>query len=149
MVDLPDGRTLFALLKTVSASGHDNLAFMSMRALDPAFDYNLLESARRIAAGDGIRSPAEVDPADYPMLVTFRDIVDPTSVEKVDPGDLAASFGEVVSLKSITVEVTDEPVTRGIEKRLGWLDHLEDYRTDQSNPFTSRLPDAIGGLRRK
>ena len=57
----------------------------------------------------------------YPMLVTFGDLADPTSVAEVDPDDLAATFGEGVKLKRITVELTDDPVTTGIEERLGWL----------------------------
>ena len=72
-------------------------------------------------SGDGITSPAEVRAADYPLLVTFADPADPTSVQRVDPANLAASFGPGVTLKRITVEVTNDPVTTGIEKRLGWL----------------------------
>ncbi|NMW31962.1 hypothetical protein HKD42_07810, partial [Altererythrobacter sp. RZ02] len=57
----------------------------------------------------------------YPMLVTFGDLSDPTSVAQVDPDDLAASFGTGTTLKRITVQMTDDPVTTGIEQRLGWL----------------------------
>lgn len=57
----------------------------------------------------------------YPMLVTFTDLSDPTSVAEVDPDDLAATFGKGVRLKRITVQITDDPVTTGIEERLGWL----------------------------
>lgn len=57
-----------------------------------------------------------------PMLVRFANIADPTTVEKVDPDDLAVSFGQGVKLKRITVQITDDPVTTGIEKRLGWMD---------------------------
>lgn len=56
-----------------------------------------------------------------PMLVRFRDIADPKTVERVDPDDLAASFGEGVKLRRVTVKLTADPVTTGIEKRLGWL----------------------------
>ena len=62
----------------------------------------------------------------YPMLVTFDDINDPKSVKKVDPANLAASFGSGVSLKSISLEITDEPVTEGkVEAVLGWLAALK------------------------
>jgi hypothetical protein len=133
-VDLPGGRTLFALLKTVNTSGHDDLAYMSMRTLDPAFNYNRVESANRISAGDGIKSPNDVPATDYPMLVTFTDIDDPKSVQRVDPANLAASFGPGIRLKRITVEVTDDDVTTGIEKRLAWL---ESHRG--SLDYTGRL----------
>ncbi|HBM06154.1 MAG TPA: hypothetical protein DD369_11230, partial [Erythrobacter sp.] len=62
----------------------------------------------------------------YPMLVTFGDLDDPASVERVDPDDLAATFGEGVRLKRITVQITDDPVTSGIEQRLGWLGNIRE-----------------------
>ena len=45
-----------------------------------------------------------------PMLVTFDDFSDPDSVRRVDPDNLAATFGPGVSLKYATVQVTDKPV---------------------------------------
>lgn len=56
-----------------------------------------------------------------PMLVRFRDISDPTTVERVDPDDLAASFGDGVHLRRVTVQLTDEMVTKGITEILPWL----------------------------
>lgn len=122
-VDMPDGQTLFALLKTNAK--HNDMVGLSMTALDPAFKNDIVESAARISSEDGIRSPAKVSPSDYPLLVTFRDIRDPKSIERVDPANLASSFGNGVVLKRITVEVTDEDVTTGIETRLGWLADLK------------------------
>lgn len=119
-VDLPDGRTLFAILKTNNWQRSD-VGEAAMAALDPIYNNDWVENAARISSGDGIVSPAEIAPENYPMLVTFRDPKDPTSVRLVDPSNLAASFGEGASLESITVQVTDDPVTTGIEQRLGWL----------------------------
>ena len=39
----------------------------------------------------------------------------------VDPDDLAATFGEGVTLERVTVQKTSDPVTSGFEERLGWL----------------------------
>jgi hypothetical protein len=55
------------------------------------------------------------------MFVRFRDINDPNTVERVDPNNLAASFGPGVRLTRATIEITDAPVTTGIEKELEWL----------------------------
>lgn len=61
-------------------------------------------------------------PDEYPMLVSFRDINDPATVELVDPADLAAAFGAGVQLQRIMIEMIDaQPVTRGVEKWLPWL----------------------------
>lgn len=46
-------------------------------------------------------------------MVRFRDINDPRTVEMVEP--------EAVGVKRILLEATQDPVTTGIEKRLGWM----------------------------
>ncbi len=60
--------------------------------------------------------------ADYPLLVTFTDTSDPKSVAEMKPMKLADRFGAGYSLKSITLEITDEAVTKvAVEKVLVWL----------------------------
>lgn len=76
----------------------------------------------------------------YPYLVTFKDIADPTSVVRVDPDDLAASFGAGYRLKAITVQVTDEPVTVGIVKKLGWLGKHPEPRLQDIPPGGTTTP---------
>jgi hypothetical protein len=49
----------------------------------------------------------------WPMMVRFRDINDPTSVQRVEP--------ESVGVRRILLETTGDDVTAGIEKRLNWL----------------------------
>lgn len=73
--------------------------------------------------------PVQLKPEDYPMLVTFTDISDPKTVKRVDPADIAATFGPGYSLKSITLKITDEPDTKGrVEEVLGWF---EEYQKNQ------------------
>lgn len=64
-----------------------------------------------------------------PVFVRFRDPTDPTSVDLVDPSNLAESFGTGVSFKGATVEITDDPVTHGIENRLPWLKSSREAQT--------------------
>ena len=53
-------------------------------------------------------------PEAWPLMVTFADIADPTSVARVSPSDLAASFGEGVRLKAVMLEITRAQVTEGV-----------------------------------
>lgn len=115
-VDLPGGQVLFALLKTHAI--HEDMAGLSMTTLDPRFRNDVVESAERIAKRDGIRSPTEVAPKNYPLLVRFINIADPESVELVDPGALNAAFGAGVRLKRITVQATNDAVSEEIGRRL-------------------------------
>ena len=64
---------------------------------------------------------ADLQTNDLPMLVRFRDPNNPATVERVDPADLAASFGAGVRLVGMSIEITDAPVTYEIENILPWL----------------------------
>ena len=83
------------------------------------------ESGKGIAyfvdALNRLRPRAEVWIATVPLLVRFRDPRDPKTIARVDPFNLAASFGAGVELTRAAVEVTDEPASTGIEKTLPWL----------------------------
>ncbi|MBA4174919.1 MAG: hypothetical protein C0511_20270 [Hyphomicrobium sp.] len=126
-VDLPGGKTLFALLR----SDNDvEWAAQVMHRIAPEIQGETSEEAfdNVLLIKGAVELPRTFPPvawiperSAYPMLVTFGDLADPTSVAEVNPDDLAASFGEGVHLKRITVELTDDPVTSGIEERMGWL----------------------------
>lgn len=120
-VELPNGKTMFALMKTEAIYG--DMASLSMATLDPDFSNAMVESGKRLSE-QKTSMAVLVERQNYPLLVTFKDIKNPTSVERVDPDDLAASFGAGHQLKAITVQVTEEPVTVGIGQRLGWLEAL-------------------------
>jgi hypothetical protein len=59
-----------------------------------------------------------------PMMVHFSDIADPRTIQKVDPDDLSAVFGKGVKLKRVTIQLTNDAVTTGIDKRLIWLPNV-------------------------
>lgn len=126
-VDLPGGRTLFALLRSendIEWAEHVMQFLSPVRPGEPweeRFDNVLLIKGEvELPRNWSMPGPFKNRSA-YPMLVTFGDSADPTSVMEVDPDDLAATFGEGVKLTRITVRLTDHPVTSGIEKRLVWL----------------------------
>lgn len=144
-VDLPSGETLFALLSGARgeidySSSLPSLAFGAMddraQSTDPVELWPRPPSNPKF----GLISP-------LPMFVIFRDISDPTSVERVDPHNLSSVFGEGVSLKRVTVQMTDEAVTSKIGRKLVWIDEFSSYRTSPDNPFTNTLPREISGLR--
>lgn len=122
VVEVAPGRYLFALLKGAGTTEYmgsvagASIAGREGRVIDGAL-FDEVQGKRGRAAG-----VITVPEGQYPMLVTFDDIGDPASVTLVDPGDLAASFGPGVRLKSVALEVTDEAVTEGrVEGVLGWI----------------------------
>jgi hypothetical protein len=139
VVDLP-GRPLFVLLKRPDAMG--SLAAAVTLALAPDAKVGGLDAyidAVRKLGGWSAHAKADLPREDWPLMVRFKDINDPKSVEKVDP--------DAIAVKRILLETTRDDVTTGIEKRIPWIDHLDRYRSDPSNPFTSTLPDDFGGFR--
>lgn len=127
VVEVLPGEYLFVLLK-----GQDDLAYWAFKdVITYRRSSEFRRWARQIARH---REPGIVPPEEYPMMVTFEDISDPTSVRLVAPDDLASAFGEGVRLQEMTLTITDEPVTRGVV--VGLLDWWPTYRSGPVNGMT-------------
>jgi hypothetical protein len=108
VVEVMPGRYLFVLLKDLP--NPFSVFFPGEAPVEVAGRLEALRETRELARDQ------------YPLLVTFTDINDPTTVLKVEPDNLAATFGPGVSLKRITLEITDDTMTEGlIKKVLPWL----------------------------
>lgn len=146
-VDLGEDRTLFALLRSDSDVEWASRVMLQLlprlanASWEERFDDMMaLEGKGAIEVPRSWPKKGFLDERSaYPMLVTFGDLADPTSVAEVDPDDLAATFGEGVSLKRITVQMTDDPVTTGIEQRLGWLGQIKSMGVKRSD-FPDDVP---------
>lgn len=128
VLDLGPRGLLFAVLRGAN-SDEGYWEMLPERIIAPALgvkpnvsrdDDDRLGVFKRLLAGPrGEKVEVPVDK--LPMLVRFRDINDPKTVERIDPKNLAASLGPGVSLNRATVEITDDPVTDRIRQSLPWL----------------------------
>jgi hypothetical protein len=57
----------------------------------------------------------------------------------VDPDNLASSFGKGTSLKALTVQITQEPVTVGIKRRLPWADQYRKLHLDGTSSVIENM----------
>ena len=131
-VEVAPGRFLFALL---GGGAWERGVALTLFFPEPA--PSPFERAERL---ESMHETREVPRNRYPLLVTFTDLADPTTVKRVDPDDLAASFGPGVVLKRITLEITDEAVTEGrVEAVLGWLDSI----SGRLKPTSKRYADEL------
>lgn len=144
-VDIAPGKVLFALMTGANGS-HD------YAGRDVNFMFKELTSGKK---GDAIelwpkkpttRRPIIAEP--MPILVTFRDVSDPTTAEHVEPGALEQTFGPGVILKKIEVSLVDQAITTGIDKRLNWINDQSVVGRDTwlNLPYESR--QAVAGMRR-
>ncbi len=152
-VDLPGGRTLFALLRSdndIEWSAHVMQGLAPKIQGEPwakSFDNVLLINKKVEVPRMWPANATLPERSAYPMLVTFGDIADPMTIASVDPDDLAATFGKGVKLKRITAELTDDPVTTGMAERLRWLpnyyDKMLDGRTINTIEAENRLANDL------
>jgi hypothetical protein len=116
VVELGEEKYLFALIGGAERLGlrvfHERRLPQDTDGLGPIIE-SIPEQKR------GVARP--VPPETMPLLVTFTDISDPKTVRRVDPDNLAATFSPGYRLRSVTLEITGEPVTKGeVEKVLTW-----------------------------
>jgi hypothetical protein len=134
MVDLGDGRLLFALLcgpdwqRDIFGIVSAVLSYPELKLGGP--DDGLMQRMKR---ANETKPSAKLGRGQYPILVTFTDINEPKSVIEVASNDLAASFGAGYELAEITFQVVDQqtPLTTGIRQRLKWLGPHPETRLDQ------------------
>lgn len=88
----------------------------SLYGIAPSHD--LMETVVRITRQ---RGPHKITPDQAPDLVTFDDVNDPRSVIQINPDDLQATLGPNITWNETTLEVTDDPVSEGIEQKLPWM----------------------------
>ena len=121
VVEVAPGKYLFALLE-----GAQEIAVRTFYDRLPKNDGLAMQQAI-----SELREAREIPLDYYPMLVTFSNLNDPKTVREVKPDQFSSIFGPGYSLKSITLEITDEPVTEGkVGTLLGWLQEYFDKRLD-------------------
>jgi hypothetical protein len=141
-VDLPDGRTLFLLVRpdynylgaVRNAANAGSALPVFARQYDFQSEAKFARDMRRTGAVVTI-PPSE----HWTRMIWFRDPADPGSFEQVDPAALAASLGPGISLRRITVRASEEEIGRDILKRLPWVAEGSVWLSTKSKE--SRHPD--------
>ena len=141
-VDIGNGRNVIATLGFGQSGRDDRIANLAAGAIghDKEFWYRKTPS----------HGQAELTGPLIPLLVSFSDLNGPATGREVNPGEFRNVFGPDVHFKRVWIEMIPSPIwpfewTRGlvstprIEKVMPWLAHMERYRTDPINPFTSTL----------
>lgn len=147
-VEVAPGRWLFALLKGDKGwqgepglnAGYAIAVPLGLHARSPEGVDAILATPKD--------TPITLPPEAWPMLVTFDDISRPETVRRLDPGDLAAVFGDGVRLEAVTLEVAEEIVSLGNPSALFvWWDSFHNKQLDgvryrnakSNNPFANSL----------
>ena len=130
-VDLGGGKNLVALLAHIDKNlDLDGINYVALRA------YTAAAGGKRVSFNEMNRQTGivPVTGALIPVLVTFADPANPGTARNVQPDDAEAALGKGYRLHGISAEVVPngfwpldfggvlgEPVTRGIQAKLPWL----------------------------
>jgi hypothetical protein len=118
-VDLGAGKVVIALLASRDGKDTDfNKWLVSTHFKLSGEDQDLVKysSLRGRWTLDAATSP----PSQYPTLITFDDLQDGASARIVLPQEFPTVFGTDVRPPKIIIEMTSDPVTSEIEKKLPW-----------------------------
>lgn len=118
-VDIPQIGTVFALLD----AGDGSAPFVSAayyRLMPSSIAKNQDWRVRQAAISEQTVS-AEMPEEYYPIIVYFDNLNDPHSASRLDDGQLASKRLQGVSIKRIFVQITHDPVSAGIEKKIPWI----------------------------
>ena len=130
-VDLGEGKNLVALLAHLDNTlDLEAINYVALRAYGEAGGHRV--SFNQMSRMTGV---VPVTGALIPVLVTFADPAEPSTMRSVAPDNLVASLGPGYRLHRLTAEVVPNgfwpidfggplgaPVTRGIRGKLRWLD---------------------------
>jgi hypothetical protein len=146
-VEVTPGRWLFALLGGREDGKGEAASWVYPAFIEPAEPDQRKRSyarAMQIVRAQPLDTPAPLPLTDLPMFVTFDDLTRPETVRLVDPSDLAASFGPGVTLRVVTLEVTDEAVTEGhIDSLMNWLGPFPEPHLVPGDGRTTNIPFAM------
>lgn len=119
-VDLGENGNVVALL--ASGSTAENSDFPA-QIVPKHFRLNLFESGA-LTQLPSLRGDWELSGKDLPTLVAFSNLNDPSTARVVSPTAFAQVFGATARLRSVTVEMTTDPVTHGIKQKIPWLGRM-------------------------
>ena len=120
-IDIGGGDTLFAL-PTYPFDSNQRTLLLSAACGLPVTERTQDEKvlAQFIDAITSLREVCAVPVSSWPILVHFKDLADPYSIERVLPEELSTRF-EGLRLQSVEVGLTQKEVTKGIENYLPWV----------------------------
>lgn len=118
-VDLGARGVLFALLRSERTTDHAQYVVYETFPWPGGPGGEITKNGRLFY--QALDAKADLRIGQLPMMVRFKVIADPKTVEKVDPNSLEVSFGQGVKFSKATIQMTKDPVTFRIDSYLPWL----------------------------
>jgi hypothetical protein len=157
-LDLGGGRNLIAILgQGEKGGGVDGMNYLAMNAFAAAGQKVPFKGVKLLSGTVQVYGDL------IPTLVTFANVADPKTARVIEQTNIEAAFGGGYHLKQVTLEMVPiglwpldfggplgEPVTRGIDKHLPWVNSIGGYLSGRfaCNPSVEACLD-VGQFRRR
>ncbi|WFU04651.1 hypothetical protein QA648_28190 (plasmid) [Rhizobium sp. CB3171] len=126
-VKFSNGKYVFVLLGTADHSFRaGNMPYQALRPLPPNRKISELP-----------HHPVNVPPEYVPTIIYLTDMADPESAVIADRDNLQTLIGANVRLVNVSVQLTDEAVSTGIDQLLPWVKKQEEVQKSNENISTS------------
>ena len=150
IVDLPSGKSVFALLAIPGRDGafkggNGGINFLFLNACKLYEKNERQGPASLIRMAGRVSGSCEIPPQDMPLMVTFEDEKNSTSVRRVFPDHPETTLGKNVKFVGASLTTTNGPMTTGILHRLPWLSDNSGNRLTPGfvGSFQPSLPDLL------
>jgi hypothetical protein len=117
-LDLGNRGRLVALLASGEYANDNEFPLYLVHRLH--FKLDLFDD-RKLASLSTLRGKWELPNNELPTLVTFTDANNSATLSVIRPDQLDQTFGPGVRWRGVTIEMTTDPVTHGLEGRLPFL----------------------------
>jgi hypothetical protein len=93
---------------------------------------------------EGSKDAYSLDPSELPDLIVFRNAKEPSSAAVTNSLDFAATLGAGVRIQSATIQITHDPITRGVDELLPWVRHWTGTIALPPNYWTGSIDNWVG-----
>ena len=115
-VQLDDGKNLLALLaEGPNIRSTDYPVLVALRSFGLTYNHQDMAKVKALKG-----KSYTLEPRFFPTFATFDDIADPKTAHIVLPQDFSRVYGDNISLQSVKIEITDDPVTERLKAKLPW-----------------------------
>lgn len=117
-LDLGEGRHLLLLIGISQDGWAGRFARQARDLFLPKPYRDTLDEFREVS---NLKARKELTSQTMPILARLRDVNNPRSLQILDPARVPDIYGPGVRVVSVILEMTRDPVTRGIEKTFPWI----------------------------
>ena len=137
-IDIPDSETVFVLLRGMRSGSNWPYSVPHRVFARQLGSKNMVSEDAIGKLQNMVGAKSQVPREYYPIVVRFCDMRKPESVKVLEEGCDPDKIDDVINVVNMEIEITKDPVTRGIRRVLPWLDGKPEAALNPGHSATDR-----------